>query len=309
MAKIYLIHENHEWAAPLKAELEMAGLPHEDWFLDQGVLDFSEEPPEGVFYNRMSASAHTRRHPHAPAYAAAVLNWLESHGRRVVNKSRALQLEVSKVAQYTALREEGILTPYTVAALGREAMIQAAGKFRGPFITKHNCGGKGLGVQLFRSLKALREYVDGPGFEPPVDGITLIQEYIDSPEPFITRCEFIGGRFFYALQVDTSEGFQLCPADACQVGEAFCPVGESRAPKFKILTDFQHEILERYETFLKNNDIEIAGIEFIRGSRGQLYTYDINTNTNYNPGAEEAAGVSALKRVAGFLGGELEKIR
>jgi hypothetical protein len=88
-----------------------------------------------------------------------------------------------------------------------------------------------LGVQLFRTEKALKQYVESDIFEEPVDGITLLQEYIQSknnllkyeidkiegPLPFITRAEFIGGKFIYAVQVDTSEGFQLCPADHCQV--------------------------------------------------------------------------------------------
>lgn len=302
MAKIYLMHENHEWAAPLKEALEEKGLPYEDWFLDQGIFELSQEPPEGVFYNRMSASSHTRNHPYAVNYASALLSWLEAHGRRVVNKSRALQLEISKVAQYTALEAQGIVTPKTVAAIGKEAIVEAAKDFGGVFITKHNCGGKGLGVQLFRSPDALKAYVYGPEFHIPVDGITLIQEYIESPNPCITRCEFIGGKLYYAVQVDTTEGFQLCPADACQVGDAFCPVGESKTPKFTIIPGFQHAIVDKYEAFLKLNKIEIAGIEFIQDQRGELYTYDINTNTNYNPGAEAVAGVSALGRVAEYLG-------
>ena len=57
----------------------------------------------------------------------------------------------------------------------------------------------------------------GAGHEPPVDGVALVQEYIAAPAPFITRAEFIGGRFLYAVRVDTSLGFELCPADACAV--------------------------------------------------------------------------------------------
>ena len=67
----------------------------------------------------MSASAHTRDHRFGPELTHAVLNWLEGHGRRVVNTHRALYLEVSKVAQYAALNKAGIKTPRTVAAVGR----------------------------------------------------------------------------------------------------------------------------------------------------------------------------------------------
>jgi len=42
--------------------------------------------------------------------------------------------------------------------------------------TKHDRVGKGLGVRLFREREALERYVAGDEFDPPVDGITLIQE-------------------------------------------------------------------------------------------------------------------------------------
>ena len=308
MKKIYIIHENNEWTTPLKKKLEELNLPYEDWFLDKGVLDLSQEPPEGVFYNRMSASSHTRDHRFAAEYTGTVIAWLEQHGRKVINTGRALQLEISKVAQYTALNAHGIRTPRTIVAVGKEEIIKAAEKFDKPFITKHNRAGKGLGVQLFQNLGALKSYVNGPGFDEPIDGITLIQEYIQSEETFITRCEFIGRKFLYAVRVDTSEGFQLCPADACQIGDAFCPVGEIEKPKFKIIEGFTNPILEKYERFLEANKIHIAGIEFITDKNGEIYTYDVNTNTNYNPDAEAMAGLSGMGAIAKYLGEELDKL-
>jgi hypothetical protein len=308
MKKIYVIHENNEWVVPLRKELEALSLPYEEWHLDKGVLDLTSIPPEGVFYNRMSASSHTRDHRFAAEYTAGVLAWLEAHGRRVVNNSRALQLEVSKVAQYLSLNAHGILTPKTITAVGKKEIIKAAESFEGTFITKHNRGGKGLGVQKFENVEALKKYVFGPDFDEPVDGITLIQQYIEAPAPFIVRCEFIGGKYYYAVQVNTSEGFQLCPADACQVGDAFCPVGESTDSKFTVLEGFEHPIFEKYEKFLAANGIEIAGIEFITSRKGEIYTYDVNTNTNYNSDAESKAGVSGMGAIARFLGDELKKV-
>lgn len=305
MSEIYIIHENNEWTAPLRAQLEYLRLPYQEWFLDRGKLDLSAPPPEGVFYNRMSASSHTRDHRYAAEYTAAVLAWLEGHGRHVLNTSRALQLEISKVAQYAALNAYGIRTPHTVAAVGRDEIIEAARGFDGPFITKHNRGGKGLGVRLFRSIDALTEYASSPEFDQPIDGITLVQEYIESPEPFITRCEFVGREFLYAVRADTSQGFLLCPADECQTGDAFCPTTEAPTSKFRIVKDFDHPILERYQRFITANGIHIAGIEFILDKKGQLYSYDINTNTNYNAEAEATAGVYGMQAVAEYLGREL----
>jgi hypothetical protein len=306
MLKIYIIHENQEWTEPLKRQLRTLGLPFEDWYLNRGQLDLSAPPPLGVFYNRMSASSHTRNHRYAVEHTAAVLSWLEGHGRRVINSSRALQLEISKVAQYAALNANGIRTPRTVAAVGRNEILTAAQSFDGPFITKHNRGGKGLGVRLFQHPDALRNYVDGPEFESPIDGITLVQQYIVAPHPYITRCEFVGGQFLYAVRADTSDGFLLCPADECQTKDAF----GSSAPtsKFHIIKGFDHPLVERYRRFLADNETHIAGVEFILDTDGEPYTYDINTNTNYNPTAESEAGVSGMRSIAEYLGDELAEV-
>jgi hypothetical protein len=313
MARIYVIHENDAWVEPLRREFDAAGLPFAEWFLDgSGSADFDLPPPEGVFYNRMSASSFTRDHRYAPEQTAAVLAWLERHGRRVVNTSRALQLEISKVAQYAALQSAGIATPRTIAAVGRKAIAEAAEAFAGgPVILKPNRGGKGHGVQLFRSIEALRAHLDDPSYEAPVDGVSLLQQYIAAPEPFITRAEFIGGRFFYAVQVDTRQGFELCPADVCATDDAFCPVGESAAPpapRFRIVDGIDGALIERYEAFLAANGIEVAGIEFIRDAEGRVYTYDVNTNTNYNSDAETGSPKRGMNGIARFLGAELARL-
>ena len=160
------------------------GTPFEEWFLDRGVLDLRAPPPEGVFYNRMSASSHTRAHRYAAEYTAAVLVWLERHRRTIVNDGRALQLEISKVAQYEALAAFGIRTPDTLVVVGRDSIPAAAERLGYPLILKHNRGGKGLGVRLFLSRAALDEHLGSP--EEPVDGITLVQRYIQASDPFIT---------------------------------------------------------------------------------------------------------------------------
>jgi len=120
----------------------------------------------------------------------------------------------------------------------------------------------------------------------------------------------VGGKFLYAVRVDTSQGFELCPADVCQVGEAFCPVGEaaSAAPRFEIIPGFRHPVVARYEHFLRDNGIGIAGVEFITGRDGELYTYDVNTNTNYNADAERAAGIFGMRAIASYLGEELRAL-
>jgi hypothetical protein len=312
MTRIHVLHENAAWLEPLARALDRHGLPWRQWFLDGGVFDLSRPPPEGVFYNRMSASSHTRDHRYAAELTAAVLAWLERHRRPVVNGGRALDLEISKARQMAALEAAGIRTPDTVVVAGKEFLVEAARQHFAdmPFILKPNRGGKGLGVQLFQRPAALADYLDGADYEPPVDGLHLLQQYVRAPQPMITRAEFVGGQFIYAVEVDTAGGFELCPADACAVGDAFCPAGpqaEEPRAKFTIVDGIDPALRRRYEAFLAANDIAVAGIEFIADAEGSLYTYDVNTNTNYNADAEARAGRSGMDALARHLGAELAR--
>lgn len=312
MPKIHVIHENPAWLEPLAAAFDAQGLPWVEWHLGEGDFDLSEPPPDGVFYNRMSASSHTRGHRYSAEFTASLLAWLARHGRRVANGSGALDLEINKARQYAALEKAGLRVPRTVAVLGRHRLPVAARRSfgDGPVILKPNRGGKGLGVRLFQSVDALAASLDGPEDDPPADGIYLLQAYVQAPQPFITRAEFVGGRFLYAVRVDTSGGFELCPADACAVDDAFCPVGEAspaRPPKFEVIDGIPAWLQAGYERFLAENAVDVAGIEFIQDGTGSLFTYDVNTNTNYNPDAERAAGQSGMRALAAFLGEELRR--
>jgi glutathione synthase/RimK-type ligase-like ATP-grasp enzyme len=300
--RIYVLHENTPWVEPLRREFAAIDAPFSEWFLDRGLVDLTSAPPEGIFYNRMSASSHTRGHRYAPEYTAAALAWLTKHGRTIVNGERALQLEVSKVAQYESLARFGIETPATIAAIGREHIPQAASAIGYPVILKHNRAGKGLGVKLIYSEAALREHLASQAFEDSVDGIILVQRYIKAQEPFITRVEFIGGQLLYAVRVDTSQGFELCPADACQVEQSSetCPA-IAPGDKFQIVPRFEHSLIPAWQSFLAANNIGVAGIEFVEDAQGCPYTYDVNTNTNYNPDAEAKDGRRGMQAIAVHL--------
>src|SRR5207248_7137695 len=91
--RIYVIHENEAWVEPLRAAFTELSLPYAEWFIAEGTLDLAATPPNGIFYNRMSASSHTRDHRYAAELTGGVLAWLERHGRRVINNSRALAVE------------------------------------------------------------------------------------------------------------------------------------------------------------------------------------------------------------------------
>jgi hypothetical protein len=301
--KAYILHENPEWYPPFAAAFEAEGVDHEPWLLGEGLLDLDAPPPPGVYWSRMSASSHTRGHLLAKDHTRAVLSWLEAYGRRVVNGRRVLELEMSKVDQLTALRAAGIDVPSTLAVIGHEDLLDAATKMPAPFIAKHNQGGKGLGVALFESADAFADHLNSPEYVPPVDGITLLQEYLRADQPRITRVEIVDGSVVYALTADTARGgFELCPADACAIPPAddTCLI-DAPPGLFALREDFDHPVLGQYLDFSRRHGIEVAGFEFIETEDGRLVTYDVNTNTNYNPEFEAAAPRSGPRQIARMI--------
>ena len=245
----------------------------------------------------MSASAHTRGHTAAAEHARALLDLLEAHGRRVVNGRAVLDLELSKVRQLALLRAAGIAVPRTVAVVGGrpDDVLAAAAAIGPPVVVKPNRGGKGLGVTRFDSVDELAAAL--PALDEPVDGVLLVQEYVEPCRPRITRAEIVGGELVYAITADTERGgFQLCPADACAVDG-------TPASLFALRTEpLPAGLADAYESFARWHGLEVAGFEFIETADGRAVTYDVNTNTNYNPDVEAVAPRSAARAVARYLG-------
>lgn len=308
-AKVYVLHENEEWYHPLKAALDKLGVPNEEWNISTGEIALNTSPPEGIFYSKMSASSYTRGHLYSKYLMAAIFEWLIAANRRIINGKRALELEVSKTAQHLALQKSGLNCPETFVTLGKMEAINASRNFdQKGFIVKPNQGGKGLGVHLFSSTDEFEAFLTTtPMEELTVDGILLVQEYIPPKDQRIVRMEFIAGKFYYAVQVFTGGGFELCPADACEID----PSQPNRIiPSFSILENLQIPEIEQCETFLAANQIEVAGMEFLENEKGERFFYDVNTNTNYNTEAEKSSLVerNGIETVALFLKEEWEKV-
>ncbi|HEV2529855.1 MAG TPA: hypothetical protein VGT61_15535 [Thermomicrobiales bacterium] len=298
---IHVLHENPDWFPPFARAFDDAGLSYREWLITEATIDLDAEPPEGVFYNRLSASSHTRDHPWSKDYARATLDWLEAHGRRVVNGRDVVEMEVSKVRQLTRLKAFGIDVPRTIVVAGRDGLVEAAGRLPAPFITKHNQGGKGLGVRRFDDHASFREYVASGECEQPVDGITLLQEYIEPRAPFITRIETVAYDYLYAITADTARGgFQLCPAEACELDADGRPV--ESASLFALREGFDdHPLIAQVTAFARSHRLEVAGFEFIEAADGRALVYDVNTNTNYNPDVEAVAPRSGPATVVSYL--------
>ena len=294
---VHVLHENPEWMPPFAAAFAAEGVDWDETLVTGGSMDLTATPAEGLWWSRMSASAHTRGHTAAAEHARALLDVLEAHGRRVVNGRAVLDLELSKVRQLALLRAARIAVPRTVAVVGGrpDDVLAAAATVGPPVVVKPNRGGKGLGVTRFDSVDELAAAL--PGLDEPVDGVLLVQEYVEPARPRITRAEIVGGELVYAITADTERGgFQLCPADACAVDG-------TPASLFALRTEpLPSGLADAYESFARWHGLEVAGFEFIETADGRAVTYDVNTNTNYNPDVEAVASRSAARAVARYLG-------
>lgn len=299
--QIHVLYENPAWLPPLREALESEGLRVRLVHVNEGSIDPSVPPPAGVWMNRISPSSHTRGHSHTVELTRQLLYWLESHGRRVINGLRAFELEMSKLRQDLVLRRYGIRTPRTVLVVGREDLLSAAATFDGPFITKHDQGGKGLGIRLFRDPWDFETHLAGVEFDPGPGARTILQEYIDAPDPFITRVEIVGGRFVFAMRSATDDGFELCPSDVCN------PMPRSRAGPTGLFSPSpvtaDDPLVEEYVRLCTAEGIEVAGIEFVEDAAGNRYTYDINGTTNYNQALGALIGVDAMRELARYVRG------
>jgi D-alanine-D-alanine ligase-like ATP-grasp enzyme len=291
---VHVLHENPEWLPPFAAAFAAEGVDWAELPAAGGTVDLCAEPAPGVYWSRMSASAHTRGHGDSAEHARALLDHLEAYGRRVVNGRAVLDLELSKVRQLALLRAAGLDVPRTVAVVGDDpdAVVAAARSFAGPVVVKPNRGGKGLGVARYDTVGELA----AAQRERPVDGVTLVQEYVAPARPYITRVEVVGFEVVYALTADTGRGgFELCPADACAVDG-------SPESLFALRPELPGRLADAYQDFAKRHGLEVAAFEFLEAADGRIVTYDINTNTNYNPDVEAAAPRSAARAVARLLG-------
>ena len=299
MSRIHILYENPEWLPPIEAALKDKDVNYKLQFVNDGSFDLSKAPEEGIYINRMSPSSHTRGHLNGVLFTRELLQWLEFHGRRVINGSRAFSLELSKTQQDIELRRFEILTPMTVVVVGKNKLKNAARNMPLPFITKHNQGGKGLGVRLFNDLENFDDYVNGPEFVNDPNGINLLQEYIEPKENFITRVEIVGGQFVLAMHSSTEGGFELCPAEDCnEATDIFCPTDNKNgrfSPALEISPN--DDLILQYIKLMEANAIDVAGIEFVESSDGLRYTYDINTTTNYNTDVESQLGIRGMATV------------
>jgi len=81
-----------------------------------------------------------------------------------------------------------------------------------------------------------------------------------------------------------------------------CPIDSDANNKFEIIQDFKHRFIDKFESFMAIQILDVTAFEFICDKNNIAYTYDINTN--YSSEAETLIAICAYKHLAQFLSDE-----
>lgn len=311
---IGVLYEHPEWFKPLFATLDRRGLP---WIpIDAASLrwDPTERPCFDLLVNRMSPSAWTRGHAHAIQSTLGYLHCVQRWGIPVVNGLNAWRLEISKSAQLDLFETLGV--PYPRARVinhPREAVAAAEG-LRYPIVVKPNIGGSGAGIVRFDSRQALETEVAAGTVSLGLDDTALVQEFLPAEGGHITRLEILQHELLYAIQITPPQdhGFNLCPADICQIDEdnqqsaisnqqslEICPV----KPAMQIEpTTAPDEVVHRALAISRAAGLDVCGIEYLVDSRdGQPYFYDVNALSNFVTDAVSVVGFDPFERLVDVI--------
>jgi hypothetical protein len=321
---IAVLYEHPEWFKPLFAEMDRRGLAWEPLLAHQQRFDpATGRVPFSLLFNRVSPSSYLRGHTGAIFYAQEYLARLDAVGVPVINGHAAYQVEVSKARQIALLARLGLPHPRSVVVNAVEEVEAAAAQLTYPIMVKPNIGGSGALMRRFASAGEVREALREGELNLGLDHIGIVQEYHPPADDSIVRVESLDREYLYAIRIETdaAQGFNLCPADICQVEAAppapaesefdFCAVDASgkRALRIEAYSP-PAQIVEGVLRINAAAHLDLGGVEYLRSARdGQIYYYDINALSNFVTDAPRLLGFDPFVRLVDYVERRVDKTR
>jgi hypothetical protein len=313
---IGVLYEHPEWFRPLFAELERRGLPHEGILAHEHRYDPSAtEAPCSLVVNRVSPSSYLRGHAGAIFHALQYLGHLEGISVPIVNGTRAYLTELSKARQLSLLASLGLPHPRSRVVNHSDQIESAARELEYPLIVKPNIGGSGALMRRFDrpdELRAARAAGELDGIFG-LDWTAIVQEYHPQRGGSIVRVEGLNDRLLYAIRIenDPSQGFNLCPADICQLPEAGaagtgafdnCAVDAVKAQRKIERAEPPAWVVDGVLTVFREAGIDVGGVEYLESERdGRIYLYDVNSLSNFVTDAPTLVGFDPFARLVDYI--------
>lgn len=271
-----ILYEHPLWFEPLFAALERRGIAFEKIDLKDHWFDFDAPPPAPVVLNRVAMSGFLREAEHPIFYTAGLLDHWRRGGATVLNGPEVLAVDSSKARQLSLIRSLGFATPETRVVHRAADLPVAAEGMDFPLLVKANIGGSGAGITRYGSRAELERSVADSRHPRSVDQVLLVQDYVPPRGGKIIRLETLGGKFLYALEIDSGgESFDLCPADACLAQP------DRAAIAMKAVTP-DASIMAAAEAIAGAVGLDVGGVEVVIDDRdGVPRFYDINALSNF----------------------------
>ena len=304
-ANLALLYEHSTWSLPLFAALERRGLRFDAIQLRDHRFDpASAAVPAPLVLSRVPMSGFLRDPEHGIFYAGALLAQWEANGARVLNGAGVLALDASKARQLALLSRLGLAAPATRVVHRAQDVLAAADELRFPLLVKANIGGAGAGIARYDHRDALAAAVADGSIPCSIDGVLLVQDYAPARGGTITRIETLGGRFLYAIEVESSgNNFDLCPADACVAQPG-------RAAVAMRATTPASGLIDAAERIVQAAGIDVGGVELLIDDRdGAARFYDINALSNFVANPFDVLGWDPHERLVDHLTAAIAEAR
>jgi glutathione synthase/RimK-type ligase-like ATP-grasp enzyme len=300
-----ILYEHPQWFEPLFAALERHGIAFEAIRLSDHRFDpASPAFPAPVVLSRVAMSSFLREAEHGIFYAEALLAHWSANGARVLNGAEVIAVDSSKARQLSLISRLGYGVPETRVVHRRADLLAATENMAWPLMVKANVGGSGAGIARYAGESELAASIADGTVPDSVDSVLLVQDYVPARGGVITRVETLGGRYLYAIEVESGgEDFDLCPADAClaQPGRAAVRMSAAEPPP---------ELIEAAERIARAAGIEVGGVEYLIDERdGIARFYDINALSNFVANPVEVLGWDPHDRLVDFLKSEIGKVK
>src|SRR4051812_8779355 len=148
-------------------------------------------------------SSFLRETQHPIFYAESLLAHWAANGARVGNGAETIAIDSSKARQLSLIAGLGYDVPETRVVHRRGDLVAAAGEMAFPLMVKANIGGSGAGIVRYGDLEELERSVRDRSVPDSVDSVLLVQDYVPPRGSVITRIETLGGKFLYAIEVES----------------------------------------------------------------------------------------------------------
>jgi glutathione synthase/RimK-type ligase-like ATP-grasp enzyme len=300
-----ILYEHPKWFEPLFAALERRGVAYEAIRLsDHGFDPASADVPAPVVLSRVAMSSYLREADHGIFYAGALLAHWAANGARVLNGAEVLAIDSSKARQLSLIARLGYQVPETRVVHRPDDLVTAARGMNWPLLVKANIGGSGAGIVRYQNEAELGRSVREGTVPDSVDKVLLLQDYAPARGGVITRIETLGGKFLYAIEVESGgDSFDLCPADACVAAPG------RRAIRMNAVTPAP-EIVEAAERIASKIGLDVGGVELLIDDRdGTPRFYDINALSNFVANPLDVLGWDPHERLVDYLVNAIEEAK